>query len=114
VPARAAAKLRRRYDEAIEMAFAGLPPGPPPRRKHTGGWAGYQRDAWNLAVRLRDRKAEVLRTVADTRAPWSNNQAEVNRPGSRGHSVVWFPAVPVSPAWPLCTTAWTTGAAFTG
>ena len=76
VPARAAAKLRSRYDDALATAFAGLPPGPPPRRKHTGGWTGYQRDAWNLAVRLRDRKSEVLRMVADARAPWSNNQAE--------------------------------------
>lgn len=76
VPARAAAKLRRRYDDAIEMALAGLPAGPPPRRRHTGGWTGYQRDAWNLAARMRDRKADVLRMLADTQAPWSNNQAE--------------------------------------
>ena len=76
VPARKANKLRRRYDEVLEAAFAGLPPGPPPRRRHTGGWTGYQRDAWNLAVRLRDRKDDVLRMLADTHSPFSNNAAE--------------------------------------
>lgn len=76
VPARKANKLRRRYDEVLAGAFAGLPAGPPPRRRHTGGWTGYQRDAWNLAVRLRDRKDDVLRMLADTHSPFSNNAAE--------------------------------------
>ena len=47
-------------------------------------------------------------------AAYLGANTSLNRPGSRGHPVVWFPAVPVSPAWPLCTTAWTTGTAFTG
>jgi transposase len=76
VPARGALRLRRRYRYALDVAFQTLPAGPPPRRRNTGGWQGHQRDAWNLAVRLRDDEADVLRFLTDTRIPFSNNNAE--------------------------------------
>jgi transposase len=76
VPARPAARLKRRYRYALEVAFESLPAGPPPRRRNTGGWEGHQRDSWNLAVRLRDDQADALRFLSDTRIPFSNNAAE--------------------------------------
>ncbi len=75
VPARPAARFKRRYRYALEVAFESLPAGPPPRRRNTGGWEGHQRDSWNLACRLRDDQADVLRFLSDTRIPFSNNAA---------------------------------------
>jgi len=71
-----AADLRRRYRQSLEAAFSALPPGPPPRRRNRGGWWGYQRDAWNLAVRFRDNEADILRFLTDARLPFDNNEAE--------------------------------------
>lgn len=68
--------IRLRYAQVVAQAFAGLPPGPPPRRKHTGGWMAYQREAWNLATRFRDGAPQVLRLLDDTRIPFDNNEAE--------------------------------------
>jgi len=65
-----------RYDEAIAKALAGLPPGPPPRRRSTGGWREYQRRAWNLADRMSRHKDDVLRFMTDTRIPFTNNGSE--------------------------------------
>ena len=58
------------------MAFDLLPPGPKPRRRHTGGWSDAQRKAWNLATRLREDTSQVLRLLDDTRVPFTNNAAE--------------------------------------
>ncbi|MDQ3573360.1 MAG: IS66 family transposase [Actinomycetota bacterium] len=68
--------IEARYDEAIAKALAGLPPGPPPRRRGTGGWREYQRQAWNLADRMTRHKADVLRFMTDTRIPFTNNGSE--------------------------------------
>ena len=76
VPARTAAVLRRRYRTVLDNAFALLPPGPPPRRRHTGGWRIVQREAYNLAARFRDHEPDILRMLVDTRVPFTNNQAE--------------------------------------
>ena len=76
VPARLAARLKRCYRYALDVAFESLPAGPPPLRRNTGGWQGHQRDSYNLAVRLRDDQADVLRFLSDTRIPFSNNAAE--------------------------------------
>ena len=76
VPARQAARIRRRYDQTIDVALSLLPLGSPPPRRHTGGWSVSQREAWNLATRLRRDKQQVLRLLNDTRVPLDNNQAE--------------------------------------
>jgi transposase len=76
VPVNAARRLHDRYRYALDVAFAALPAGPPPRRRNTGEWEPHQRDAWNLAVRLRDNRADVLRFLTDTRIPFTNNDAE--------------------------------------
>jgi len=75
-PAAIAIPLRLRYHATLADAFAGLPSGPPPRRKHTGAWSNYQRKAWNLASRLSAHADQVLRLLDDTRVPFDNNEAE--------------------------------------
>lgn len=76
VPDAIAAPIVGRYNAVLDQAFAGLPAGPPPRRKHTGGWLTVQREAWNLATRMQDASDQVLRMLADTRVPFDNNEAE--------------------------------------
>ena len=76
VDRRSARAIRRRYHACLDKAFAVLPPGPPPRRRHQGGWTIYQRGAWNLAVRMRDDAGQVLRLLDDTAVPFDNNRAE--------------------------------------
>ena len=73
---RRAVDIRRRCHACLDQAFVLLPPGPPPRRRHQGGWSIYERDAWNLASRLRRDAADVLRLLDDTRIPFDNNAAE--------------------------------------
>src|SRR5438128_865183 len=76
VPAKQANALVRRYHDLLDVAFALLPEGPPPRRRHAGGWSTEQRSAWNLAVRLRTQAPDVLRLLHDTAVPADNNTAE--------------------------------------
>lgn len=76
VPKVDAAAIRSRYQAILDDAFALLPPGPPPRRRHEGGWTIKQREAWNLATRLRNQADQVLRLLSDTRVPFTNNCAE--------------------------------------
>ena len=76
VDRRKAAGIRSRYHACLDQSFVLLPPGPPPRRRHQGGWSIYERDAWNLASRLRRDAADVLRLLDDTRIPFDNNAAE--------------------------------------
>jgi transposase len=76
VPEAIVGPIRQRYGQALDQAFAGLPPGPPPRRRHRGGWLHFQREAWNLASRLRKHQDQVLRLLEDTRVAFDNNEAE--------------------------------------
>ena len=76
VPADIAARIRGDYHATLDVAFALLPAGTPPRRRHRGGWNHAQRKAWNLASRLRRGEAQVLRLLDDTRVPFTNNDAE--------------------------------------
>jgi transposase len=76
VPAAQAKKLRAAYRKTVRAAFASLPSGPPPKRRHTGGWTTYQRDAWNLTHRLDTEQADILRFLTDTRIPMTNNAGE--------------------------------------
>jgi len=76
VASRAARRIRTRYHQTLDIALALLPPGRPPPRRHTGGWTTAQRDAWNLATRMRNDADQVLRLLDDTRVPFDNNQAE--------------------------------------
>lgn len=76
VDRREAAAIRRRYHACLDQAFELLPAGPPPRRRHQGGWSIYQRQAWNLATRMRRDITDVLRLLNDTQVPADNNTAE--------------------------------------
>jgi transposase len=76
VHSRTAAAIRLRYHEILDRAFALLPAGPPPRRRHRGGWSICEREAWNLASRLRDDADDVLRLLDNTAVPLTNNAAE--------------------------------------
>jgi len=76
VPARRAAQIRLRYHEILDEAFSLLPPGPPPRLRHRGGWFIVEREAWNLAIRLKNGADDVLRLLDDTAVPLTNNAAE--------------------------------------
>jgi transposase len=71
-----ARRIRCRYGRALRLAFSLLPDGPPPPRRHTGGWSDAQRKAWNLALRLSDEQDQILRLLDDTRVPFDNNEAE--------------------------------------
>ena len=62
--------------EYTDRSGAWLPVGPPPSRKHTGGWTNAEREAWNLASRMRRHEDQVLRLLEDTRVPADNNTAE--------------------------------------
>jgi len=68
--------IRHRYRHSLLAAFANLPPGRPPPRKHRGGWSTEQREAWNLATRMRACEDQVLRLLVDTRVRFDNNEAE--------------------------------------
>jgi transposase len=76
VERRKAATIRRRYHACVNQAFALLPAGPPPRRRHQGGWSIYQRQAWNLATRMKSGAPDILRLLDDTAVPFDNNPAE--------------------------------------
>jgi hypothetical protein len=68
--------IRRRYNASLDIAFGLLPPGPKPRRRHTGVWSDAERKAWDLATRLREDAGQVLRLLDDTRVPFTDNAAE--------------------------------------
>ena len=76
VPRKAANRIVERYHDALDVAFALLPAGPPPRRRHRDGWDNEQRAAWNLATRMRTQAPAVLRLLGDTAVPADNNLAE--------------------------------------
>jgi len=76
VASRQANRIVARYHEALDVAFALLPEGPPPRRRHRGGWSTEQRAAWNLATRMRVYAPDVLRLLHNTAVPLDNNIAE--------------------------------------
>jgi len=71
-----AAALRGRYHATLDVAFALLPSGKPPPKRHHGGWNIHQRKAFNLATRMRTDADQVLRLLDDTRVPLDNNVAE--------------------------------------
>jgi len=76
VPDAIAVPIRQRYREILTQALAWLPGDVPPPRKHTGGWTNAERDAWNLATRMRLHQDQVLRLLEDTRIPFTNNTGE--------------------------------------
>lgn len=76
VPADTATLVRRRYREILTQALVRLPGDVPPARKHRGGWANAEREAWNLATRMRRHEDQVLRMLVDTRIPFTNNTGE--------------------------------------
>jgi transposase len=76
VDPKVARALRRRYNKTLDLAFSLLPEGPPPWRRHRGGWSVTERKAWNLAARMRDNADQVLRLLDDTRVSLDNNVAE--------------------------------------
>lgn len=76
VPDAIATPIRQRYGEILTQALLRLPGDVPPQRKHTGGWTNAEREAWNLATRMRRHEGQVLRLLEDTRVPADNNEAE--------------------------------------
>lgn len=74
-----------RYDTVVNMAFS-LNPAPVGRPRD-----GAERDAFNLAVALRDRKDDIVRFVRDLRVPFTNNQAESDIRMVKIHSKVSGP-----------------------
>lgn len=76
VPQPVAQSIRADYHATLDVAFALLPDGTPPRRAHTGGWNHAQRKAFNLATRLRTDADQVLRLLDNTNVPFTNNNAE--------------------------------------
>jgi transposase len=76
VPRREANRIVTRYHDALDVAFALLPEGPPPRRRYRDGWTNEQRAAWNLATRMRSQAPAVLRLLHDSAVPADNNIAE--------------------------------------
>ncbi|MGH7733297.1 MAG: IS66 family transposase, partial [Gemmatimonadales bacterium] len=76
VPDDIAGPIRHRYGHTLLFALAGLPHGPPPRRRHRDGWSNIEREAWNLATRMGAAQDQVLRLLVDTRVPFDNNEAE--------------------------------------
>ncbi len=77
-----AARLDRRYDAIVAEAIAfheALPAFGKPRLRKDGTPSRRpvaKRIGHNLAIRLRDRKAEVLRFIHDLSVPFTNNLAE--------------------------------------
>ena len=69
-----APELRAKYPSVVGSVFELLPPGPPPRRRHTGGWSDAPRKAWNMATRLRDDASQVLRLLDDTAVPFTKQR----------------------------------------
>ena len=45
ISAEAADDIEARYLAILDIAFGLLPPGPPPSRRHRGGWSSAQRAA---------------------------------------------------------------------
>jgi len=76
VPDVIAMPIRERYSEILTQALVRLPGDVPPQKKHTGGWTNAEREAWNLATRMRRHEDQVLRLLEDTRVPADNNEAE--------------------------------------
>jgi transposase len=71
-----AASIRKRYHDTLDVAFALLPIGKPPPRRFSRGWNTAQRAAWNLATRMSNGSADVLRLLDNTLVPLDNNRAE--------------------------------------
>jgi len=73
-------RLRRRivevYDAIVESGFAFHKNQPPLAQNKTRRGKKAHRPGENLLIRLRDRKADVLRFVFDFNVPFTNNQAE--------------------------------------
>jgi hypothetical protein len=76
VPDAIAVPIRERYGEILTQALVRLPGDVPPQNKHTGGWTNAEREAWNLATRMRRHEDQVLQLLEDTRVPADNNEAE--------------------------------------
>lgn len=76
VPEAVAIPIRERYREILTQALVRLPGDVPPPHKHCGGWTKAERDAWNLATRMRRHEDQVLRVLQDTRIPFTNNTGE--------------------------------------
>ena len=77
VPASIAVPIRARYHHALDQAATVLPAGAPPRlRRYHGGWTPANRDAYNLATRMRRDAHEILHLLDNTTIPATNNTAE--------------------------------------
>lgn len=77
VPVPIAVAIRARYHHALDAATTVLPAGAPPRLRHyRGGWTPANREAYNLATRMRRDAHEILHLLDNTTIPATNNTAE--------------------------------------
>lgn len=75
-----------RYDRVIDVAFA-VNPDP-----SSGRARDYlEKESYNLAVALRDRKDDIVRFATDLRVPFTNNQAEADVRMLKLHSKISGP-----------------------
>ena len=71
--------INKRYDACLTDGLSFHESQPPLKPTHTGKATRgrpKRRTGHNLALRLRDRKADVLRFLTDLRVPFTNNEAE--------------------------------------
>lgn len=74
-----------RYDQVVEEAFS-VNPEPKWRARNY-----LEKESFNLAVALRDRKDDILRFASDLRVPFTNNRAETDVRMVKLHSKVSGP-----------------------
>jgi len=67
----------------LVVAFALLPAGTPPRRRHRGGWNHAQRKAFDLATRRPNNHDQVLRLLATPRSGPPTTTPSAHYPRSR-------------------------------
>ena len=70
--------FERRYDAIVQEGFEANPLPPPPAHAGMATKRGRPKHTppWNLLIRLRDFKAQVLAFMYDFHVPFDNNQAE--------------------------------------
>jgi len=83
VPADITARLTAELRATLEVAFALLPAGTPPRRRHRGGWNHAQRKGFDLATRRPNNHDQVLRLLATPRSGPPTTTPSAHYPRSR-------------------------------
>lgn len=80
------AVFSERYDTIVEAAFSANPEPPRWRARDY-----LEKESFNLAVALRDRKDDIVRFASDLRVPFTNNRAETDVRMVKLHSKISGP-----------------------